>query len=90
MSLSDKLQSASKESNIKLCKIGLLLSGNVLSEKDKKTLTETFDVPEGVPGRVTNVALSKILREEGYDISLSTVDRHRRKDCGCFNLVAGK
>jgi len=90
MSLSDKLQSASKDSNIKLCKIGLLLSGNVLSDKDKKTLIETFDVPEGVPGRVTNVALSKILREEGYDISLSTVDRHRRKDCGCFNLVAGK
>jgi hypothetical protein len=68
----------------------LLLGGEVLSEKDKKILIETFDVPEGVPGRVTNVALSKILREEGYDISLSTVDRHRRKDCGCFNLVAGK
>ena len=67
-----------------------MLSGNVLSEKDKKILAETFDVPEGVPGRVTNVSLCKILREEGYDISLSTVDRHRRKDCGCFNLVAGK
>jgi hypothetical protein len=90
MSLSERLQSASKESNTKLCKIGLLLGGEVLSEKDKKILIETFDVPEGVPGRVTNVALSKILREEGYDISLSTVDRHRRKDCGCFNLVAGK
>lgn len=90
MSLSERLQSASKESNIKLCKIGLLLSGEILSEKDKKILIDTLDVPEGVPGRVTNVALSKILREEGYDISLSTVDRHRRKDCGCFNLVAGK
>ena len=90
MSLSDRLQSASKESNIKLCKIGLLLGGEVLSEKDKKILVDTFDVPEGVPGRVSNVSLSKILREEGYDISLSTVDRHRRKDCGCFNLVAGK
>jgi len=90
MSLSERLQSASKESTAKLCKIGLLLAGDVLSEKDKKTLAETFDVPEGVPGRVTNVALTKILREEGYDISLSTVDRHRRKDCGCFNLVAGK
>ena len=90
MSLSERLQSASKESNIKLCKIGLLLSGEILSEKDKKILIDTLDAPEGVPGRVTNVALSKILREEGYDISLSTVDRHRRKDCGCFNLVAGK
>jgi len=90
MSLSERLNSASKESTAKLCKIGMLLSGDVLSDKDKKTLTETFDVPEGVPGRVTNVSLTKILREEGYDISLSTVDRHRRKDCGCFNLVAGK
>jgi hypothetical protein len=90
MSLSERLNSASKESTAKLCKIGMLLAGDVLSDKDKKTLTETFDVPEGVPGRVTNVSLTKILREEGYDISLSTVDRHRRKDCGCFNLVAGK
>jgi hypothetical protein len=90
MSLSDRLQSASKESNIKLCKIGLMLNGDILSEKDKKSLIEAFDVPEGVPGRITNVALSKIFREEGYNISLSTVDRHRRKDCGCFNLVAGK
>lgn len=90
MSLSERLNSASKESTAKLCKIGMLLAGDVLSDKDKKTLTETFDVPEGVPGRVTNVSLTKILREEGYDISLSTVDRHRRKDCGCFNLVVGK
>lgn len=90
MSLSERLNSASKESTAKLCKIGMLLAGDVLSDKDKKTLTETFDVPDGVPGRVTNVSLTKILREEGYDISLSTVDRHRRKDCGCFNLVAGK
>lgn len=90
MSLSDRLQSASKESTTKLCKIGLLLAGDVLSEKDKKHLVEVFDTPEGVPGRITNVSLSKIFREEGYDISLSTVDRHRRKDCGCFNLVAGK
>jgi hypothetical protein len=90
MSLSERLNSASKESTAKLCKIGMLLAGDVLSDKDKKTLSETFDVPEGVPGRVTNVSLTKILREEGYDISLSTVDRHRRKDCGCFNLVAGK
>ncbi len=90
MSISDRLQSASKESNIKLCKIGLMLGGEALSEKDKKSLQETLDTPEGVPGRITNVSISKILREEGYDISLSTVDRHRRKDCGCFNLVAGK
>ena len=90
MSLSERLVSASKESTAKLCKIGMLLAGDVLTEKDKKTLAETINTPDGVPGRVTNVSLSKILREEGYDISLSTVDRHRRKDCGCFNLVAGK
>lgn len=90
MSLSERLQSASKESSIRPCKIGLMLSGDVLSETDKKSLIETFEIPDRVPGRVSNVALSRILREEGYDISLSTVDRHRRKDCGCFNLVTGK
>jgi hypothetical protein len=89
MSLSDKIESASKHSNIKPCKIGLLLSGTSLSEIDKRSLIAAFETPEGTQGRISNVALSKIFREEGYNISLSTVDRHRRHECGCYNLSAG-
>lgn len=89
MSLSDRLQSAAEDSKIRLCKIGLLLAGSSLSEKDKKHLKEVFAVPEGEPGRISNVSLAKIFREEGYDISLSTVDRHRNQACGCFNMAAG-
>lgn len=89
MSLSDRLQSAAEDSKIRLCKIGLLLAGTSLSEKDKQHLNDVFAIKEGTAGRVTNVALAKIFREEGYDISLSTVDRHRNQSCGCFNMAAG-
>jgi dTDP-4-dehydrorhamnose reductase len=34
--------------------------------------------------------IAKIFREEGYDISLSTVDRHRKESCGCYNMSVGK
>lgn len=89
MSLSDRLSSAAENSAIRLCKIGMLMAGSSLSEKDKKHLKEVFDTPEGAPNRISNVALCKIFREEGYDISLSTVDRHRKQSCGCYNMAAG-
>lgn len=90
MSLSDRLKSAAEVSNVRLCKIGLLMAGTSLSEKDKQHLNEVFAIPENAPGRISNVSLCKIFREEGYDISLSTVDRHRKQSCGCFNMAAGK
>jgi len=90
MSLSDRLKSASEGSTIRLCKIGLLMAGTSLSEKDKQHLNEVFAIPEGEPGRISNVSLAKIFREEGYDISLSTVDRHRKQSCGCYNMSVGK
>lgn len=89
MSLSDRLKSASEVSNIRLCKIGILMAGTSLSEKDKQHLNDVFAIQDGTPGRISNVALAKIFREEGYDISLSTVDRHRKQSCGCFNVATG-
>lgn len=89
MSLSEKLEEAlNLEPKIAACKIGSLLTGSVLSTEDKETLSKILAVPEGTPKRLTNTAIAKVLRAEGFDISNSAVDRHRRLDCACNRKVA--
>lgn len=84
MSLSDRLQNVSATAKASVCKIGRLLQADQLSPEDKKYLSTILDTPENDPNRVTNAALARVLREEGFDISDSSVDRHRRSDCGCY------
>jgi len=72
MSLSDKLAKASEKPG-SYCKLGVLLYTSVLPEKDKKY----------APRKISNADIARVLREEGYNISDSSVDRHRRKDCSC-------
>jgi hypothetical protein len=89
MSLSDKLEEAlNQEPLAVVCKIGSLLKGSVLSDDDKSTLSKLLAVPEGTPKRLTNAAIARVLREEGFDISNSAVDRHRRLDCACNRKVS--
>jgi hypothetical protein len=84
MSLSDRLSKASAESNNVACKLGALLTGNQLTPKEKAQLEEILAAPIDDPTRVSHSALSVILREEGYDISKSSIDRHKRKACPCY------
>jgi hypothetical protein len=89
MSLSDKLEEAlNQEPTTTACKIGSLLKGSVLSDEDKTTLAKLLAVPEGTPKRLTNAAIARVLRDEGFDISNSAVDRHRRTDCACSRKVS--
>jgi hypothetical protein len=88
MSLSNRLQNASQTAKASVCKIGKLLLAEQLSQEDKVYLSTILDVPENDPNRVTNAALARVLREEGFDISDSSVDRHRRRDCGCYRKTA--
>ena len=83
MSLSDKLSVAATGTTAKLCKIGNLLVNSKLSDQDKENLRNVLDVEEHNPTRINNSTIGRILREEGYDISNSAVDRHRRGDCPC-------
>ena len=88
MSLSEKLEEALNQEPKAVCKIGSLLKGSVLSIEDKETLKTILSVPEGTPKRLTNTAIGKVLRDEGFDISNSAVDRHRRLDCPCTRKVS--
>lgn len=84
MSLSDKLSAAATDFPTRFCKLGnLLINGSPLSEQDRINLKAVLDAQENDPTRINNAAIGRILREEGYDISNSAVDRHRRGDCPC-------
>jgi hypothetical protein len=84
--LSNKLNEAISTANSRLCKLGALLAGTELSEEDKKMIKQILSVSEQNPARVPNTTLAKILREEGYDIGNSVVDRHKRGDCPCKRI----
>jgi hypothetical protein len=87
MSLGDKLQSAAVNAASKACKVGALLYSSAISKQDKQNLETILSANPDDPTRVANTTLGKILREEGYDISNSAVDRHRRGDCACTRLA---
>lgn len=87
MSLSERLATANT-SQPRFCKIGLILNGTQLNQKDKTVLIDYLDTPEGVHGRLTNSAIASALRAEGFDISNSSVDRHRGKSCACARKVS--
>jgi hypothetical protein len=87
MSLSEKLSAANTTHIVRLCKIGTLLTGNILPEQDRTNLKTVIDVEEGNPTRINNSTIGRILREEGHDISNSAVDRHRRGECPCKRMA---
>lgn len=83
MSLSERLAKAKVPGTKSLCKIGLILVDESLPKAERETLLTVLNVEEGTPGRLPNSTIAKILREEGYDLSNSAVDRHRKQDCPC-------
>ncbi len=88
MSLSDKLNQAVDEASQLLCTVGVLLVNPKLTAKEREQLSTILSMPDDYPGRVSNSALSQILREEGYDISKSSIDRHRGARCTCHRKVS--
>jgi hypothetical protein len=83
MSLADRLVKETTESKDFLCKLGALLVDPSIPEKDRAALETVVNTPATAPGGLTNSAIARVLREENHYISNSSVDRHRRGDCGC-------
>jgi hypothetical protein len=92
MNLNDKLKVAADESAAKLCKLAVILAGTQLTNDEKKNLTVLLEVDERDPARVPSSTIGQILREEGFDLSNSAVDRHRKKPkaCSCKQTVGKK
>jgi hypothetical protein len=84
MSLAKKLSQPSGSTVGLPCRIGTLLKGTQLNKEDKEKLAEVIETPYGTPGRYTNAAITKALREEGIEVGESAIAKHRRGECRCF------
>lgn len=85
MSLSERLQKVASSNRPGLpCRLGSILQSDKLADKEKDYLQKVLSVELGEPLRVPTTAIAEALRQEGYDIGIAAVQRHRRKECRCF------
>lgn len=87
MSLSTRLKEASTQAATTVCKVGLLLISEKITKEEKTQLEAILNVPLDYPGRVSSAELNRIFREEGFDISKSSIDRHRSESCPCARKI---
>ena len=76
MSITDKLASAVPNKSGKGC--GMCSVLKQLNKEDKEAIIKTMSIPTNDPQRITDRQISEILKSEGYDISPTTVYRHRQ------------
>lgn len=86
MALADRLSNAPSSAAGLPCKIGTLLEVDILTNEDKEALRKVLEVPVGGQGRIPNTAIAAALREEGYDVGDSAVNKHRRRACRCYGM----
>ena len=89
MSFAERLEqqvSASLQLGKNRCLLGSLFTDEQrLSEDDRKKLVEVTDVAKNDPKRISSVNIALALREEGIEISRTSIDEHRRKSCRCYS-----
>lgn len=73
MSLANRL---SQRPGLGPCRLGRIMVE--LSKKDHEALQSALGDPD-----VSTHRIYRVLREEGFVLSYSTVSRHRRGDCSC-------
>lgn len=88
MSLSDELDGLAfkqvKRDN--RCAFVKALDINSVSEDDRAKIDELlWDRNEG-PTRVTNRDITLALRKSGIQVAFTATDRHRKRECACYNL----
>lgn len=85
-SLINDLLNPIKEVEIQKCKIGRLLE--TLPEEATDAMNKAIELIrttqyQGKSKMYSSVWLAKVLRKNGYQISVSTVQRHVNKECSC-------
>lgn len=90
MALAERLREANREylGNF-LCKLMQITLDPKLSKDDVDAIIAVINSNPLNENHVPNNKLAAVLREEGFDISSSAVDRHRRGDCSCTRMKQG-
>lgn len=89
MSLAERLNEVRESYNnqTQVCKLMSVTFRSGLSAVDVDALLKTINARVGDEHHMPNTRLSQALREEGFDVSVSAVDRHRRGSCSCGRKV---
>lgn len=88
MALAERLMQAnSVYQKTFICKLMQVTLDPKLSKDDVDALIGIINSNPGDENHVPNSRLSQALREEGFDVSASAVDRHRRRTCSCTRLI---
>lgn len=84
MSLADRLHNSDKNKSISglPCQLGRLLA--TLPDDDSKALANVLHATQGEKNWLPSSAVVNALREEGYNVGQTAVQRHRRKMCRCY------
>lgn len=83
MSLTDRLREERPSRTGKPC--GMVALFAALPDEDAEALRASLAVPVGDPQRLSNQQISSILKLEGYDVSMKTVELHRKGACRCVS-----
>jgi hypothetical protein len=87
MALAERLSKANREyQNTFICKLMQVTLDPKLSPSDVEAVIKIINSNPHDEEHVPNIRLAHALREEGYDVSPSAVDRHRRGICACNRL----
>lgn len=90
MALADKIREATKQhKGTFMCKLMQVTLDPKLSQDDVDAVIAVINSNPLNENHIPNNKLSIVLREEGFDISASAVDRHRRGDCSCGRMLQG-
>lgn len=89
MALAERLKAAREiyQNNTYVCKLMSVTFDGKLTKTDVDALIGIINSRPGDEAHVPNIRLAQALREEGYDVSPSAVDRHRRRTCACYRLI---
>lgn len=87
MSLVSRLEEAAGKSRPGLsCRIGAILRDSKMSNEEKTYLQKVLETPAQDPARVPSTAIAQALSQEGYQVGIAAVTRHRRHECRCYGF----
>lgn len=87
MTLVERIRKANSEyQNTFICKLMQVTLDPKLSKEDVDALIKTINSGPFDESHVAANRLALALRLEGFDVSASAVDRHRRGTCSCNRL----
>lgn len=84
MSLMERLDDISKETQVHGCKLIRILHTDKIPDDAREKFLSLLAMPHSDPTRVPSSTLARLLRSEGFDVSDKALERHRNKDCPCY------